>query len=173
MEVTLLGPHSVRIKSKTSIIAVNPVGIKGKVAADCVLLFTKDIASQHISLEFEAPILAGPGEYEVKGLKLTGLGKTDAIAYVGRIDSLDVCITKASLLSQTKDTLSEYTMVILEEDVLTDAAQLAKLGASIVIIYGEKAVEFVKASGKEITPVSKYAVTREKLPGESEIVLLG
>jgi hypothetical protein len=173
MEVSILGSRSVKIKSKVATFAVTPIGLKSKVVADAVLLFEKGVGTKDLSLENETLIINGPGEYEIKGVKLSGLGKAEIVAYTGRMDSIDLCIAKASMLSKGKDVLGEYNMVIIEEDVLVDQSVFASLNASVIIVYGEKAAEHVKGLGKEVLPVSKYVITRDKLPGEMEVILLG
>ncbi len=171
MEVAKIGANGIRIKSKLATLGVNPFGGKTKILMDGVLLFSKDITTP-LDVEGESTIINGPGEYEIKGIKLNGIGKTTVIGYAGKIDGIDVCITTASTLNTTKEGFGEYDMVIVDEDVLLEQSVLAKLNPTVAVLYGQKAEEHVKALGKEITPVAKYVVTKDKLPAELEVVLL-
>lgn len=172
MEITLLTSDSIRIKTKTATFVVEPFGGKIKTQADAVFVFSRENALSVDGVEGSPVIFAGPGEYELKGIKFTGIGKVLSSGYQGKIEGMEVCVTKASLAAQAKELFSEYDVVIIHEDVLLDQAILASMNARVTILYGEKAAEHIKTVGKEVSPVSKYTITKDKLPQESEIILL-
>lgn len=154
MDITLVSPDTLKVKTKSSI-------------------FTVEIGNGFsISFEGSSVVFSSPGEYEVKGIKLTGLGKTQILGFAGKIDGMDVCITKASFVKQLKDQFGEYNILILNEDELIDQAAFAASNAQVAVIFGEKAAEHIKVLGKEISPVSKFSITKDKLPGELEVILL-
>src|SRR6478736_1532458 len=102
MEITKVEKDGVKIKSKLATFAVNPFNAKGKIPIDCVLLFSK---SKEVLPSFETSplIVEGPGEYEIKGVKLSGVGKKESLLYVGKLDGIDIVIMQASAALKGKD----------------------------------------------------------------------
>lgn len=171
MEVALLGSQSVKIKSKSATFGVSPVGIK-KQTFDGVLFFDKPTKTKDLSVEGEALIIQGPGDYELKTVKLTGLGKSKVIAYQGKIDGIDVCITRSSFISLSKELFDEYQVIVLEVDGELDPAIFAKLNATVAILYGARSGEYAKSLGKEPSIANKFSIAKDKLPTELQVVLL-
>lgn len=154
MDITFVSSTTLKIKTKSTVITLNTNN------------------KLNISFEGSPIIFSVPGEYEVKGIKFTGLGKIEILGFTGKVDGIDICITKSSLVKQLKDQFGEYNMLILNEDELIDQSVFAASNANLAVIFGEKSAEQVKLLGKEISPVNKFTITKEKLPSELEIVLL-
>ncbi|MBI3887695.1 hypothetical protein HY310_01355 [Candidatus Microgenomates bacterium] len=68
MEIALLSPSSLRIKSKQATLCVDQ---SDKATYDADLLVSKSFAD--VTPNDETVILSGPGEYEIGGSKITGL----------------------------------------------------------------------------------------------------
>lgn len=170
MDVTLLSPGSIKVKGKVASFIVEPRDTKGKLAADAVITF--DSTPIDISAIDGARVtLAGPGDYEVGGVKLVGVKGPSSSMYYINLDNMSVMVGKVSAF-KGKDTLRDADVAIFFADELVDASLLATLDPRVTAFYGEKAEENIKALGKESTPVSKYTITRDKLPAEMEAVLL-
>lgn len=170
MDITSLSPNAIKIKGKTTAFIVEPRDTKGKLAADAVITFDKtpiDIAG----IEGVRVVIAGAGDYEVGGTKLVGVASQGVSLYYIGLDNAIVMVGKASAF-KNKETLRDADIAILYADGLTDASLLASLNPSVVIFYGPQAAENIKALGKETTAVSKYSITKDKLPTEMEAVLL-
>ncbi len=172
MEISKLSESAVKIKSKTAVFGINPVGAKAKVALDGAFFLQHTVSPETISAEEETLIVNGPGEYEVKGVKFTGHGKGEDISYSGRIDSMVVFVVKATALAKSKDAVQDCQVLLLEVDGPVEENLLAASNAQVAILFGNEAVSAAKQLGKEVSPVTKYVITRDKLPTETEIVVL-
>jgi hypothetical protein len=169
MEVSKI-ENGIKLKSKSAIFSIHSQVPKTNSIADAILYFNKAETMQD-QLN-GALVIAGPGEYEIKSIKLTGLGNSDGFCYTGKIDGINILIAKASLLSKTKDMQQDCQIAIIDADILLLESIVAVLNANILILYGTHAQESTKLLGKEIASVTKFVTTREKLPSEMEIVLL-
>jgi len=172
MEISKISDKGIKIKSKFVVFGVNPVNTRGTVAVDVVLQLDNTIAKKQLSLEGEPLIINGPGEYEIKGVKLTGESKNNGVIYSGRIDGMHVCIYKSSTIITAKDAIEECEIAVVETDNQVDQKILAAMNIRVAILYGVHAQESVKSFGKDIVPVSKHTINKDKLPAEMEIVLL-
>lgn len=169
MDITLLSPSAIKIKGKTVSFIVEPRDTKGKLAADAVLTFDAtpiDI----LGIEGARVTIAGPGDYEVGGVKMAGLKNNDAAMYYISLDNMMVMVGKASTL-KSKELVRDADIAVIFADSPVDTSLLATLNPRTVIFYGPQAEENVKLLGKEATASSKYSVTKDKLPAELEAVL--
>ena len=174
MEIVKISPSSVKIKSKLGAFAIDPVDTKGTVEADAVLFLNRTLKQQDINVPTNTVIINGPGEYEIKGVKFTGLGRGDKIAYSGRFDNVDTLIVKASSFNSTKELARECNILLVEADEIVDQSLVALTNASVVVLYGEKAVDSVTKLGKEaIAEVNKMVMTKDKLPTDMQVVVIG
>ncbi len=85
MEIALLPKSVLRVKGKTATFAINP---QSPIPANAVLLFEP-------GAEFDADesvVLNGAGEYEIGGVKITGLRNEKSVLYSMNIDGMEVVI---------------------------------------------------------------------------------
>ncbi|MDE2025307.1 MAG: hypothetical protein KGJ07_02335 [Patescibacteria group bacterium] len=172
MEITKLSESGLKIKSKTALFGVHPMGLKSRLACDAALLLQHTYTSDALSVEGETVIINGPGEYEIKGIKLAGVGKGEDLGYLGRIEGVSVFVVKASSLVKSKDLMQDCQVLLIQADVLVEENLIASSGAQVAVLFGAHAEESAKQLGKEVAPVSKYTTTKDKLPSETEIVVL-
>lgn len=173
MEIAFLPGNSLRIKGKQATLIVDPSDPKGKVTGDGALLLG---ASQtpHVFREDVGVIFQGPGEYEVKGVKITGFKAEAELMYTINIDGLIVFVGKVSTSVKAKDKLHEHDVAVLFADEVLPQATMGLLNPRVILFYAEKAEENPKAFGKEaVAPINKYVTTKDKLPQETEFVILG
>jgi hypothetical protein len=166
MEIALLPKNVLRIKGKTATFVVNP---QNAVLANAFLLLTPaaDFDSE------EAVVLNGAGEYEIGGVKITGMRNDKSVLYSMNIDSMEVVVGSIGLLSALQHKLKEYNAVIVNCDEITDASFLTSIAVNAVLFYGDKAAEVAEAFEKEkLVKMNKYSATIGKLPAEMETVLL-
>lgn len=169
MEIVFVDESSVRIKGKHVTFLVNPSS-KNKIPTDATLL----IGSNRLSNFFDSGILfQGPGEYEVKGTKVTGFATDKDVMYTIMIDGMSVFVGSVAAAVQAKDTLHEHNIAILFANEALSQTTMGILNANVLVFLGEKAQENATTFGKEFAKVSKYVVTKEKLPSETEFVFLG
>ncbi len=169
MEISSLSQSSIKIKGKQAAIAIDP---DNKTVADFVIELLS--SGTKLSLvEGQRLLISGPGEFEVGGIKVSGTGKQGALVYTIRVDNVDVCLSTPEGLKAAGEKLKEAQIVIVNANTSVDSSSITSLAPSVVVLYGEHAVEGVKALGKEPNKVSKYVTTLEKLPTELEVVVLG
>jgi hypothetical protein len=168
MEIALLSPTSLRIKSKSATLCVDQ---SDKATYDADLLVTKTLAE--VTPNDETVILSGPGEYEIGGTKITGLRSEQDMLYTLKVDGVDIALGKIDALNKMQHKLKENNIIIVLCDVVESAAFLTSLASNVVMLYGEKAAEIAGTFGKaQVKTLTKYSSTKDKLPTEVETVLL-
>lgn len=174
MDVTYLSPNSVRIKGKqvNLLVAAVVAEIKTKIPVEASLLIGKERSTQ-LTGETTGILFQGAGEYEVKGTKITGFSMENGVMFTVHVDNLNVFVGTVSSAVQAKDKLHEHDMAILFADEVLGQTTMGILNASVLVFVGEKAEENAKAFDKPFQAVGKYAVTKDKLPQETEFVFLG
>jgi L-ascorbate metabolism protein UlaG (beta-lactamase superfamily) len=213
MDITYLGHSSFKLRGKQATVVTDPFG--GRVglpypkhtAADIVTVsHDHDDHNAAGIIEGNPFIIRGPGEYEIKGVGVVGLGvyhDDEKGAKRGgntiyRIELDGVSIVHLGdlgheLSSAETDSLDGVDILLVPVGgVYTiDAAQAAKVVGEIepaVVIpmhyfrpgldektFGGMAPvdTFLKELGKaDISPQSKFSVTKEKLPEEMQVVVL-
>src|SRR3989344_4248314 len=161
MEISLIASDSLKIRSKQRVLMVNDVG-KG-VVCQGVIIFGKEM---RLSLSFgfaqdlrpeDIPVIYGPGEYEIGGIKITGISEAHTI-YSMHIDGIDVLLTTTSALEKIQSKLKEHHMIILCEDGSLSSLSVMALSPKVLLVYGEGSEKIVKTFSKEdVKKSNKYA----------------
>ena len=168
MEISLVASDSLKIRSKHSTLMVNDIG-KG-IVYQGVLIIGKDMDSSHLPVNI--PVISGPGEYEIGGIKITGIPDGHTI-YSMHIDGIDVLLTTTSALEKMHSKLKEHHIIVLREDDSFPPSSLIALSPRVLLVYGEGSEKIVKSLSKEdVNQSNKYLTSLEKLPLELEVVLL-
>lgn len=171
MEIALVGPTSIKIKGKLAAFVVDPEASKTKVAADAILLLAGSL-DKVPEVEGARLTLSGPGEYEIGGMKISGVKNGERATFYISVDGMSLLIAPVSSI-KGKESLRDVDVAVLLADTLVDASALASVTNGVSIFYGPQAEENVKALGKEVPATGKYVITKDKLPQEMEVVLLG
>lgn len=172
MDIHIFGNDTLKIKSKKATLAIDPKPLVQKFDADAVLVIDK--ASDPSRVNESRIILDGVGEYEVSGLKISGL-KSKETMYVLSSEGIDAIIAKASSLEKLSlDKVGEYKIVIINADSDLNQSIVTAMEPSVVVLYGEKKKELAKILGKENALQSlKITLMEDKLPAEMDVMLLG
>ena len=166
MEIALLPKSVLRVKGKTATFAINP---QSAIVANAVLLFEP---GAEFSTE-DSVVLNGPGEYEIGGVKITGLRNEKSVLYSMNIDGMEVVVGSIALLSAMQHKLKEHNVVVVNCDETADASFLTSLAVNAVLFCGDKAEEVAQAFEKEkLQKTNKYSASLGKLPAEMETILL-
>ena len=120
-------------------------------------------------------IIDGPGEYEVKGMMVTGVPVGEDTAYVIHSD-----VATAGVLTNVTDTLSGDALEQLSElDVLFIAAEgyelIGKLEPKYVVPLGsgDALKKFLDEMGATaVDPVAKLKVSNRDIPEETTVAVL-
>lgn len=210
MDITWYGQACFKIKGKTASVVIDPftpekAGIKlPKLAADVVLVTHnhEDHNYTQAVTEGEPVIIAGPGEYEVKGCTIVGVqtfhdpnqGQERGKNTVYQITVDGVSIVHLGDLGHTltKDQVSaigvcDIVMVPVGGNYTIEASEAAEVVTQLepsIIIPMHYAIDglkyelaplqkFLKEIGKEdAQPVAKLTITKDKLPDEPAVVVL-
>jgi len=173
MDIQLLGKDSLKIKSKRTTIAVDLKSALQKIDADAVLIIDK--TSDATRVNGSRITIDGVGEYEISGLKVSGIKSDKDIMYGLSSETMDAIVAKASALEKIPaDKIGEYQIAIINVDSDLNQSVVTSIEPRVVVLYGEKAREGAKVLGKEeVTKTAKITITEEKLPEEMDVILLG
>jgi len=172
MEIQILDANSLKIKARKTTLAVDPNPKVVKFDADAVLM--TDRTSDPTRVNGSRITIEGPGEYEISGLKVTGIKSSDDIFFALSFENINAMIAKASSLEKVPtDKIGEYQIVIINVDSELNQSLVTAMEPRIIILYGEKAQEGAKSLGKEEAPKSsKISIAEDKLPEEMNVMRL-
>lgn len=172
MDLTILDKNSIKIKGKKSSLVVDPTAKSPKTPANAVILLGKDGAVDKV--EGARLVVNDDGEYEVGGIKITGTSNLDSgVFYSLNVDNTQTILAKTSTIEKLTDTANEADVAILNVDSSLNESIIAALEAKVIVLYGEKASEGLKALGKQdLASIRKVTVGREKLPEDSETQII-
>lgn len=188
MEITYLGKTGFKVKGKSVSLALNPQVEKlGRVIPDIII-------SENIKEALpDSFIVRGPGEYEVKGVNIHGHTITPRTEENSRTVVYQITLDNVTLLygEHLIDNLPESKLKDLDDiDILIIPAIsangekakhigeiISQIEPSIVLPMGQNGneeilKELAKEFGKEITQTEKLTTTKDKLPTETEVVVL-
>lgn len=142
MEIVTHPKSGYKLKAKTGSVIVDTTGI---------------------IIEGDKPFrITSPGEYEVGGVSVIGVADPAGKIYVIELDSLRVCYLENVTTKLTSPIIAEIGPI----DIVVVSAIVPEIISQIdpSVIVAEK--------GAEIAAVAKYAVTLDKLPTETQTVIL-
>lgn len=208
MDLTWLGHACFRMRGKEGVVLTDPPDPRSGHAipkTEAHLVTMSHGHPGHSSLRSvggEPVVLAGPGEYEVQEILVTGIGtfhddekgaaRGKNTVFVIRIDDLVVCHLGDLghvLAAADLEKLGEIDVVLIPiggAETNLSAAQAAEvvhqLEPKVVVPMGYDPDAKKKDSPferllhelgvKDVTPVPKLSVTRSSLPGEMQVVAL-
>ncbi|HSW97522.1 MAG TPA: hypothetical protein VLF89_06885 [Candidatus Saccharimonadales bacterium] len=166
MEIALLPKSILRVKGKTATFVINP---QSSVVANAVLMFEPGAEND----SEEAVVVNGAGEYEIGGVKITGLRNDKSVLYSMNIDGVEIVAGSITLLSAMQHKLKEHNVVLVNCDETADASFLTSLAINAVLFTGENASVVAQNFEKEkLQNTNKYSASLGKLPAEMETILL-
>ena len=169
MEIAVLTKNSVRLKGKNASFVVNPESSPKE--SNGSFYFTFDPSRKPISEE--GVILDSPGEFEVAGVKIKGESGEKEMTFSIRMDGITILVGQLSLLEKIHGKLQEHNLVLVHVDKLIDPSFVSPFATSAVLYFGQDTLELGKSFLKDETQsMSKFVVTKDKLPQEMVTVLL-
>ncbi len=167
MEIAILPKHALKLKGKHTTLVVNPSDKATPYLAAILLGSSVKPSSE------DGVVINGPGEYEVGGIKISGMREGGDVVYSMIIDGVGILLGETAAIAKTQGKLKENNVAILYTSAVTDASLATGVATHAVLFYGEKASEVVQTFAKEnVKTMPKYQITSEKLPQEIETVLL-
>lgn len=172
MDIQIFNTDSLRLKIKKTTFAVDPKTTIAKFDAEAILAMDKSFDPARVNEN--RVIIEGPGEYEVSGVKVSGIKSDGDTIYSLFSDNVGILLAKASSLEKiSKDKLLDYKIVIINADSFLNQTLITAMEPSIVILYAEKKKEGARLLGKENAAISsKISISEDKLPEELEVMIL-
>lgn len=165
MEISLLKDTSIKIKSKTCAVIVDPVS---KTDGDVVILTNPaDSLIDAEKVESSKITIDGAGEYEIGGMSITIIDKGELL-YSFYADSMKVLLLSESMLSKLKEE-DEYNAIIVKVNEEVKDTVFSNLPSDLFIFYGD--LEKVQLKEENIKKVSKVNL-KKKEEYEGSIILL-
>lgn len=170
MEISVLLKDSLKIRGKQATIVVNP---KDKLTDyNAAIMLEEQDAGVH-KLSGESVVIQGPGEYEVAGIKINGTKESGETVYTLIVDDIEILIGKLSSFAKVQHKLKEAAVVVVDADSVVDSSFITSLATGALVFYGEQAEVVTKSISKEnLKQMSKYQITKDKLPSEPEAIML-
>lgn len=212
MEISYLGLSAFKIRGRQAVLITDPynasIGFKfPKVEADIITVSHDHFDHNATSAVGGSPfIVAGPGEYDIKGIRILGIPTTHDVdgGTVRGKNTIYQIIMDNLVLVHCGDLGHKLTTEQIEEvgnpdvlfvpvggDVTIDSHTAAELVTTLeprIVVpmhynYSNLSQEFfgrlapvsnfLKEMGKEgVKSISKLSITKDKLPQETEIILL-
>ena len=168
MEVAILGGQYIKIRGKHATIAINPDD-KTSIYEAAIMLGNQT----GVKINDDAVVIDGPGEYEIGGIKISGIRSNGETVYSLAVDGVVTVLGSLDALSKVQTKLQDSHVVLVKVSDIIDASFVTSLAPNVLMFYGEKADEAVKTIEKEgIITANKYQVSYDKLPSEMLTVLL-
>lgn len=178
MDILFLSKATVKIKTKNATyLAINNFedpSTSWKIATDGVLFFDKsNLNDPKNNFENSPPVIAGPGEYEIKGIKISGFQRGEKTFYSGKFDGINVLFGVTSALLTLKEALQDCQLLVLYADALIDQKIVSLLSASNIILYGPFGKEVSALIKTDFQTANKFSFTKDKLGEDLQVMLLG
>lgn len=175
MEITKLGEHCFKIKGRQASLLIAPSAELKNLRAHILLLSTRGKVPK---IKGEPVVIFGPGEYEVRQVRVLGIKEKGKGVYKIEMDGLS-CL----YLGDLEEEISEEKVELLGSiDILFLPLKRAKAASFLVSQFEpliviptaeEEVEEFLKEEGIEkVERLSKFTLTKEELPEERRIVIL-
>jgi hypothetical protein len=174
MEITYLDNKCLKIRSKKATFVVDPIFDMPKTEADFILLL-KDEKYNLQKISDYRLVISGSGEYEIGGIKISGKRTGLDFVYSIILDKLELIIGKADAISKMPDKAKEHEFAILNTDSVLSESIITIIEPRVVILYGDKIEESIKALSKDSSAIQrtkKYSIKDNQLPEEMEVVVL-
>lgn len=173
MEVTLLTPNCLKIKGKKASLIIDPTNsLKTKTQADAVVVLSAHNTLETGKIEDFRLIIKGPGEYEIGGIKISGIQNQQELVYRILIDNTTILIAQTEGLDKIVDKIGGSDISILKVNGKIDLSLLTSLEERLAILYGQTDESQVGLDKETITKTNKVVTAKEKLPEQMEVVLL-
>lgn len=178
MDIELFDKNSLKIKGKHAAFVVDASSkisalrneLKNNTHNGVIVL---NGGTGQLSALTDIVVIKGPGEYEVGGVKISGIRNQGEMFYNLNVDGIEVLLGKISTLEKQQNKLKDQDIVIVYVDSVINASFVTSLASSVVIYYGEYASALIEKFGKENVKVTqKYTAIYTKLPVEVETVIL-
>jgi hypothetical protein len=132
MEISRLSDTSIRIKTKTAVLVVDP---DLKTEADVVLNITPFEKGDDLVSDKKI-VIDGPGDYEVMDVAITGVSYGDFMGYTIDDDTTRIIIAPSHAIDKVKDE-EGYSALVVKAVAAVDIEKIASFSPEICIVVGD------------------------------------
>lgn len=175
MDISSLNTSSIKIRLRHASFVVDPAEDLGsKVSCDAIVFLDSKNSDLFRVADYRI-VINGPGEYEINGVKITGMRVDNGLVYNIIGDGARIVLGKTKEISKTKEEINtDCQIAILNVDREFTPSIVTGFEPKAVVLYGNERQAGAKILGKEnLTPIKKFTITKDKLPEEMEVVILG
>lgn len=167
MEIAWVAKQGLRIKGKNAVVMINP--LDETVPHEATLYFPVKTSLKKAT----AVPVNGPGEYEIGGIKISGIKNKEQTVYSVTVDGIDILTGDLQAISTLQHKLKEHNIVLIQTEDDLDASFVNGLATNAVMLYGTKAKEVLTKFAKEgLQEMGKFQTTKDKLPQEIQTIYL-
>jgi hypothetical protein len=170
MEIAALTNTSLRLKGKQATLVINPTA---KITGYSGALYIPSVSYTEISVEKDCVLFDGAGEYEVGGVKVSGITSGTETIYTISLDGIQILVGTITALERSHAKIGEQHIVIVIANTEIDPSFVTSFAPKVVFFTGDFAENVAKKTAKEnIRKEAKYQSTLDKLPAEMEEIIL-
>lgn len=132
MEISRLSESSIKIKTKTASLVIDP---NAKTDAEVVLCMVKGEADPTLVSNTRI-VIDGPGDYEVMDIAITGQAYGEYTGYSIDDGSSRVLVVPSTVAEKEKDE-EGYTALIVKAVLGFDLAKISSFAPEVCIVFGD------------------------------------
>lgn len=156
MEISKVNSASVKLKGKNASVVVDP---SVKIDAEIVILTNPSDTSSVEKVEGKRLIIAGPGEYEVGGVSITGRASKGGTTYL-LLEQSKVLLTLSSAIAHVPDD-EEFDCLLIKINGELSKDSLGPINAKCVVLFGDVALSKMKLDDVETSAKISLKKTAE------------
>lgn len=170
MEISVQSLNSLKIRGKQASVVINP---QDKTAVYNAAILIGNPTKSSLNLADGVVVIDGPGEYEAGGVKIGGTKVDDKTIYTISIDGVEVLVGDRDSLEKAYQKVKEHNVLLVHANSVGTVSFVSSLGMNALVFFGEHARTVIDTLAKdEKKEVAKYSITADKLPAETETILL-
>jgi hypothetical protein len=170
MEISVQDKNSLKIRGKHSAVYINP---QDKTANYNMAILIGSPAKSSLKIKDDVVVIDGPGEYEAGGIKVSGIKSENGTVYSISLDNMELLLGDLEGLEKIHQKLKEHHVAVVYAGAVGNTSFATSLSMNALLFFGEKAKETVDTLAKdEKKESSKYTISSDKLPTETETILL-
>jgi len=178
VDVSILNSSSIKIRFRRAVFVVDPSSEGGKTICDAIVLLNGENSDLSKVSDYRI-VINGPGEYEISGVKISGISIDNGFVYNIIGDGVAIILGRTKEISKIsaqggKEFSTECQIAILNADSEFAESVVTGLESKVVVLYGDNRVSGAKTMGQKNPNLSKkLTLSKDKLPEGMEVVVLG
>lgn len=160
MEISRLSDTSIKIKTKTAVIVVDP---DVKAEADVVLHISPFEQGENL-ITNKRIVIDGPGDYEVMDVAITGTAHGDFTGYIIDDDTTRILVVPSHVIDKVKDE-EGFSALIVKAVSAVDIQKITSFVPDVCVVLGDPMLLDHVSDVKKLTKLNVRKVD-ESLKGQ-------